>query len=69
MSILDEMFQDMKNIYMNNPTKNSEELQQELDRINWEMTKLQSQKDLILDQIKKQTNAQTQDHPVATHSR
>lgn len=65
------MFQTMKEVYTNPPTfcEDMQKKKEKIEWIDWEITKLQSQKDLILDQLKKQTNAQIQDHPVATHSR
>jgi len=68
MLILDELFEDMKNAYLNPPTfcEDKQKMSEEIEWIDWEIAKLRNRKKVILHSLKTTTNDETKHQPRST---
>ena len=63
MSILDELFEDMKNAYLNPPTlcEDKQKIVEEIDWMDWEICKLESQKLELIEQLEEKLRKESND--------
>ena len=63
MSILDELFQEIKNAYLNPPTlcEDKQKIVEEIDWMDWEICKLESQKLELIEQLEEKLRKESTD--------
>ncbi len=63
MSILSELFEDIKNAYLNPPTlcEDKQKILEEIDWMDWEICKLESQKLELIEQLEEKLRKESND--------
>jgi len=63
MSILSELFEDMKNAYLNPPTlcEDKQKIVEEIDWMDWEIAKLEAQKLELIEEMEKRIRKEDSD--------
>ena len=63
MSILSELFEDMKNAYLNPPTlcEDKQKIVEEIDWMDWEIAKLEFQKLELIEQLEEKLRKESND--------